>query len=347
MTWDGTAMTFERPELLPWLPVALVLVAAALVWHWRRTVRLRDAYGGEAPARRLTGRTLGRFPGGRLLSVFLAATALVLAASGVRRDTGEPPPPPTPLDVVIALDVSHSMTAADVEPSRMERARAAAQAIVDQRVADRVALTTFAGWPYPLVPMTDDLVVAEYFLPWVRPELVESRQQGTALAAAIGDAGRTVRTRERGDAIPVLVILSDGEAHGAAPAVLDSARVLADAGVRIWTGGVGTEEGGALLVSRSSGAPLLGGTGAQVVAGYDADLLRDIARIGGGAFHDIGSDGGLRDLTAELQALRGARSATRAEAFDPTGLLVLVGLVLLLLDAALDVGIRRGRNHVA
>lgn len=339
-------MTFERPELLPWLPLVLLLLIAALVWQWRRTVRLRDAYGGEAPARRLTGRTLGRFPGGRLLSVSLAATALVLAASGVRRDTGEPPPPPTPLDVVIALDVSHSMTAADVEPSRMARARAAARAIADQRFADRVAVTTFAGWPYRLVPMTDDLLVAEYFLPWVEPELVESRQQGTALAAAIGDAGRSLQARARADAIPVLVILTDGEAHGTASAVLDSARVLADAGVRIWTGGVGTEEGGALLVSRSSGAPLLGGTGAQVVTGYDADLLRDVARIGGGAFHDIGSDQGVRNLTADLQALRGGRSTARASAFDPTGLLVLVGLVLLLLDAVLDVGIRHGRRRV-
>lgn len=338
-------MTFERPELLPWLPVALVLLAAALVWQWRRAVRLRDAYGGEIPARRLTGRTLGRFPGGRLLSVFLASAALVLAASGVGRDSGEPPPPPTPLDVVIALDVSHSMTAADVEPSRIARARAAAQAIVDERVADRVALTTFAGWPYPLVPMTDDPVVAEYFLPWVEPELVESRQQGTALAAVIGDAGRTVRARERDDAIPVLVILTDGEAHGTAPAVLDSATALADVGVRIWTGGAGTEAGEALLVSRSSGAPLLGGTGAQVVAGYDADLLREVARIGGGAFHDIGDDQGVRDLLADLRALRGGDSGTRTAAFDPTGLLVLLGLGLLILDAVLDVGIRHGRRH--
>ena len=337
-------MTFERPELAAWLPVAVLLVAGAVLWQWRRAVRLRDAYGGAEAARRLTGRSLGTFPGLRLLSVILAVTALLLAAAGARRDAGPPPPPPTPLDVVIALDVSHSMTARDVEPSRMERAKAAATALVEARIADRVAVTTFAGWPYPLVPLTDDADVAEYFLPWVSPAMVDDRHQGTALASTLGHARRTWEARPRPDAVSVLVILSDGESHGAGEEIVDSVAALADAGVRVWVGGVGTEEGAPLFVPRSSQAPLLDGSGGQVVAGYDPELLREIARAGGGGFHAIEDDDGIRALAAELRALSGSLEGSDGAPFDPTALLVLLGLAFLVVDAVRDAGVLERRR---
>lgn len=338
-------MIFERPDLLAWAPVAILLLAAGIVRQWRRSLRLARAFGGPTAARRLTGRWIHRFPAARLSCVSLAALAIVLAATGVHRDPGESPPPPAPLDLIIALDVSHSMSAADVDPSRAGRARQVVRRILEERVADRVALTLFAGWPYGLVPVTDDERIVEFFLPPVDPELVPQRDQGTSLAAVVGHAAETWGARARPDAVPVVLVVSDGEAHGRGAAVLDSIDAATAGGLRIWTAGVGTEEGAPLLVPRSGGAPLLEGSGAQVVAGYDPDLLREMARRGGGVFHDIGDEGGERALLDDLRDLGGDQDEGENPApFDPTALLLLIGLALLGTDAILDSGVGSRRR---
>jgi Ca-activated chloride channel family protein len=340
----GSAVTFQRPELLQALPPVAVLLVAGILWQWRRSVRLADAFGGRGPARRLTGRALRRLPAARLACVLVAVAALILAASGAREDTGEPPPPPTPVDLIVALDVSHSMTGSDVEPSRFERAREVVAEVVEARVADRVGLTLFAGWPYRLVPMTDDAMVVDYFVPAIEPGLVASRDQGTALAAVVRNAVDGWRDRARDDAVPVLLVVSDGEAQGAEADVLDAVDAAVDAGLRIWTVGVGTVEGAPLTVAGSGGAPLLDGTGGRVVAGYDPDLLRDMARIGGGGFHELSSGGDVDRLLDELRALGGEAEDAKTEPFDPTLILLLTALSLLAADAVLDSGTwTRGR----
>lgn len=342
-------MTFERPELLQALPPLVALLVAGVLWQWRRSVRLADAFGGPASARRLTGRSLDRFPMARLACLVVAAVALTLSASGAREDTGEPPPPPTPVDLIVALDVSHSMTGSDVAPSRFERAREVVARVLEARVADRVALTLFAGWPYGLVPVTDDPTVVDYFVPAVEPELVERRDQGTALPAVVGHAVDGWRARSREDAVPVLLVVSDGEAHGAEAETLEAVEAAVDAGVRVWTVGVGTAQGAPLAVAGSGGAPLLDGAGSRVVAGYDPDLLRDMARIGGGGFHDFAAGGAASGLVDELGALGGGTEDVEAAAFDPMLILLLTALSLLAVDASLDSGAwarRRARGRV-
>ncbi len=204
-------------------------------------------------------------------------------------------------------------------------------------MAERAGLTVFAGWPYGLVPLTDDLTVVDYFVPWAAPELLEGRDQGTALPAVVGHAVRAWQARAREGAVPVLLIVSDGEAHATAAETLDSVRVAVEAGLRIWTAGVGTADGAPLFVSGSS-APLLEASGAQAVAGYEPDLLRDVARLGGGAFHDVGGDGGVEALVADLRALGGSSGPEEGEDFDPAALLILIGLALLAAEAVLDSG---------
>lgn len=332
-------MIFERPDLVVWAPVAILLLAAGITGQWRRSARLARAFGGPGAARRLTGRPIHRFPAARLSCALLASVAIVLAASGVGRDPGEPPPPRAPVDLIIALDVSHSMSAGDVEPSRAARASQVVGRILTEHVADRVALTLFAGWPYGLVPVTDDARVVDFFLPPAGPELVPQRDQGTSLAAVVGHAAETWRARSRPGAVPVVLVVSDGEAHGSGPAVLDSIDAAAADGLRVWTAGAGTDEGAPLFVPRSARAPLLEGSGGQVVAGYDPELLSEMARRGGGAFHDVAGESGVRDLLADLRDLGGGPEETEEGApFDPTALLLLIGLALLGTDAILDSG---------
>lgn len=329
-------MTFERPELLVAIPIAGLLIFAALLFQWQRGVRLVRAYGGPDPARRLLGRDLTPFPLARLVVLLFLVTTLGAAGAGLRGGAVEESAPVAPVDLIVAVDVSHSMTGTDVEPSRAGRARDVVEAILDAGVADRMALTLFADWPYALVPLTDDPVVPAFFGPWITPDLVATRDQGTSLAALVGQSRSVWEARSREGANPIVLILSDGEAHGDDVAVLDSVAALAASGLEVWTAGVGTAEGAPLFVPRSEGAPLLDGSGNQVVAEYAPELLEAMADRAEGAFYDISNDAGVDRLVDDLRREAGLGGTTPDLPADPTAWLVLLGLALAVVESRLD-----------
>jgi Ca-activated chloride channel family protein len=332
-------MTFERPDLLVVVPAVVTILLLAVVLQWMRGVRLVRAYGGSEPAQRLLGRRLESFPVARTLVLVLVGSGLALAAAGPSRESSEPIEPPTPVDLIVAIDVSHSMTAADVDPSRVARARDALDRILEEGVADRVSLTLFADWPFGLVPLTDDADVISFFSPWIAPELVSTRDQGTSLAAVFGHTRAVWEARPRNDGEPIVLIISDGEAHGSDPDVLDSVAVATEAGMRIWTAGVGTPQGAPLFVAGSEGAPVLDTDGRIVIAEFGPELLQSMAARGDGIYHDISTDGGIRSLVSALRRESGPSDTTADLPADPVFWLFLACLGLLIVEAALDSGV--------
>ncbi len=333
-------MTFERPELLGLAPIAVLLIVVPIISQWRRSLRFVEAYGGVEASRRLTGRSLERFPVLRLSALLAGALLLVVASAGPQPEVEEEVPV-TPIDLVIAIDVSLSMTGGDVSPSRIGRARALVERVVEEQVADRIALSLFADWPYGLVPLTHDEEVVSFFAPHVAPEIMAARDQGTSLASSVIQALSMWDERAREDATPLILIVSDGESHGTSEEVLDSISAATLSGVSIWTAGVGTTTGAPLFVGDSD-APILDGAGAPVVAGYDEGLLREMAATGGGVFHDIGTDAGVSGLIADLRRLEGGPTTIDAASYDLPKLLIIVAVLLLLLEALLD----RGRGQL-
>lgn len=337
-------MTFTRPEFLGLAPIAALLLIGGLVWYWHRARRLVDAYGGPGPARRLTGRSLEAFPLARLVCLVAATTALTVAAADPQPDEGEPPPPSTPIDLIVAVDVSHSMTAADVDSSRIGLARNVVSQILDERVADRVSLSLFADWPMGLVPLTDDPDVISFFTPWLDAELMVSRDQGTSIASVVGHAVATWEARSREGTLPLLLLLTDGEDQGSRDAILDSVTVAATAGVVVWTAGIGSEGGTPLFAPGTDDVPMLDGSGEPVTTRANTDLLRDIAVAGGGAFHDLSSPADARRLVDDLRDLGGPVAPEGPPTRSPVTLLLLVAFALLVTDALLDAGRLRRRR---
>ena len=330
-------MTFERPDLIGLAPALCFVVALALLSQWRRGVRLVDAYGGPEAALRLAGRRLERFPAIRLIAGLTAIGSLVAVTAGVAPE-GPEETPTTPVDLLIAVDVSQSMTGTDVEPSRVSWAQRLVEDVVEAGVAERVALSVFADWSYRLVPLTDDGNVVNFFAPWLIPDLVNSRDQGTSLSVLIGDAVAEWGERAQSDAISILLVVSDGESHDGADAVIASTRAAVEAGIMVWAGGIGTASGSPLTLTGST-ALLLDGSGSPVVAGYDEGMLRQIADVGRGAFHEIDSENGIGSLISDLRTLSGGTDSAVEPTRDLTVWLILTGLLLLILDAFLDTGI--------
>ncbi|MEX0750939.1 MAG: VWA domain-containing protein [Dehalococcoidia bacterium] len=206
------------------------------------------------------------------------------------------------IDLVIVLDVSQSMYATDAEPSRIGRAQAEIIALLDRMQGDRVGLVLFAGRPFVRSPLTSDLISLS--------RLVEGVHEERALVPAGSDLGTAIRRGrevvERGDAeTKALLVISDGEDHGSS--ISGAVNEARDAGVRLYSAGVGTEAGAAVLdTDPATGAatPRIDREGVPVITRLDPLSLRLMAESGGGEYIELAGAGlPLTGLASELAAL--------------------------------------------
>ncbi|MEL6924717.1 MAG: VWA domain-containing protein [Bacteroidota bacterium] len=183
------------------------------------------------------------------------------------------------VDVFIALDISASMMAEDVRPSRMDRARRFAQNLVNELRGERMGTIIFAGNAYLQMPLTTDYAAAQLFVKSANPKMAAS--QGTAISDAIDLAERSFE--EENKQHKVLVIISDGENHD--QEALDRAKTAAENGLLIFTVGVGTAEGG-FIPTRVAGRPdyKRDNSGNPVRSQLNEEMLQQLADAGNGAY---------------------------------------------------------------
>jgi Ca-activated chloride channel homolog len=186
------------------------------------------------------------------------------------------------VDVVFALDVSKSMLAEDIAPNRLEKAKQIISKTIDKLGSDRVGIIIYAGNSYPLLPITTDHAAANMFLQNANPDMVSS--QGTAINEALELAKTYYNNDEQTNRF--LIIISDGEDHQ--EETKQVAQNLANEGVKIFTVGVGTENGGPIPI-RLNGS-MIGykkdRKGATVITKRKPAVLEGIAAAGEGTYID-------------------------------------------------------------
>ncbi len=184
------------------------------------------------------------------------------------------------VDVVFALDVSRSMLAEDIAPNRLEKAKQIISKIIDKLGSDRVGIIIYAGNSYPLLPITTDHAAAKMFLQNAGPDMVSS--QGTAINEALNLAKTYYNNDEQTNRF--LIIISDGEDHQ--EETKQMALNLSNEGVKVYTIGVGTENGGPIPI-RSNGS-LVGykkdNKGETVITKRKPDVLQGIADAANGKY---------------------------------------------------------------
>ena len=149
------------------------------------------------------------------------------------------------VDIVFAIDVSKSMLAEDIAPSRLEKAKQLTTQIINNLVSDRVGIIAYAAKAVPQLPITTDYSAAKMFLQNMNTDMLSS--QGTAIDEAIQLSRSYYNDEEQTNR--VLVIISDGEDHNNLS--LDVAEAAAKEGIKIFTIGVGTEKGGPIPIKRN------------------------------------------------------------------------------------------------
>ena len=186
------------------------------------------------------------------------------------------------VDIVFAVDVSKSMEAEDIAPNRLEKSKQLVRQIIGNLGSDRVGIIAYAGSAFPQLPITTDYGSAEMFLESLNTDMISS--QGTAIGDAIELATGFFDDNQQTNR--VMFIISDGEDHGGN--IEDMARQAAEAGIRIYTIGVGTTKGGPIPIKRNGVIQNYkkDNQGETVITKLDPSTLQEIAEEANGEYID-------------------------------------------------------------
>ncbi|MBK5721596.1 VWA domain-containing protein [Dysgonomonas sp. Marseille-P4677] len=203
------------------------------------------------------------------------------------------------IELVIAIDVSNSMLAEDIKPSRLAKAKQILTRIIDERKDDKVAIVVFAGEAFIQLPLTPDNQSAKLFLETIDPSLVPV--QGTAIGSAI-DISMSCFSNDA-DIDRAIVLITDGEGHeGNAE---EAAARAAEKGVHVNVVGIGTAEGAMIPVAEGATNMKRDTQGQPVVTKLNEEMCRQIAKAGKGLYaHADNSNSALKSLQAELEKLQ-------------------------------------------
>ncbi|MDH5564354.1 MAG: VWA domain-containing protein, partial [Nitrospirota bacterium] len=202
--------------------------------------------------------------------------------------------------LVILLDVSRSMDAQDVTPSRLTRAKHKLRDILNRRQEGQTALVVFAGEAFVVSPLTDDARTIETFVQTLDTTLMPVQGSRPDLALKLGNELLEQAGVPRGD----LLLVTDGEAE---PATLNTIKQLSAKGRSISVLGVGTEDGAPIP---EQGGFVKDNTGAIVVAKLHPASLKAAARAGGGRFALLSLDDQDLDVVLPTVDVEGISSTT-------------------------------------
>ncbi len=231
-----------------------------------------------------------------LLSVSLLFIALARPQWGSEKKTSEP----TGIDLLIALDVSKSMLARDVRPNRLMRVKLGITNLLDRVHGDRLGLIAFSGSAFLQCPLTLDHQAFSKTLNDLEVGIIKTH--GTNMASPIEEAARSFSEEDRDR---FLILISDGEdLEGEG---LKRAKQAQDEGIRIFTIGIGSENGAKIPmgpIGDREGNFLQDPQGNTVISKMDKKALQDIAEATGGRYYPLGPTGeGLARVLEELQTI--------------------------------------------
>jgi len=273
-------MIFANSSMLWLLLVFPPALAVFFRWSWRKRQELRTRF---IQARLLPGLTAGLSPVRqklRLGCVVLAVVCLILALARPQWGFDWEAAKMRGLDIVVAIDTSKSMLAEDIAPNRLARAKLAALELMQRAKSDRLGLVAFAGSAFLQCPLTVDDSAFRQSVELLDVNTIP--QGGTALAEGIDTALTAFKEQ---DNYKVLVLFSDGEDHDSG--AIEAAKRAGEAGLRIYTIGVGTTAGEILRIRDAKGNAdyIRDEHGNAVKSHLDEDLLRRIAGATEGGYY--------------------------------------------------------------
>ncbi|REE83522.1 Ca-activated chloride channel family protein [Lutibacter oceani] len=324
----------EEPTYFLYLTIIpVVFVLFLFVFWWKKRKQKQFADTGLIDKLSPEKSTFKSFL--KIIAICLGLAFLVISLTNPKMGTKLETVKREGVDIVFALDVSRSMLAEDIAPSRLEKAKQIITRVIEKLGSDRIGIIIYAGNSYPLLPITTDHAAAKMFLQNANPDMVSS--QGTAINDAIERALSYFDNEEQTNRF--LFIVSDGEDHEENTVSL--AQDAAKQGIKIYTVGVGSEKGGPIPI-KNNGSVISykkDNKGEVVITKMVENVLRDIANQGNGKYIngnktqetiDIIEDLLLKAEKSEFETKKFADYKDQFQWFIGLGLLFLIIDVLLL-----------------
>lgn len=268
-------LRFEDPIYL-WLLWLIPLLALVRLVMWRRRKGKLRKFGAPALVSQLMPDVSKYRPSVKfwLLNAALAVLIVMLARPQMGAKISHEKR--NGIEAIICMDISNSMLAEDVVPSRLGKSKMLVENMVDHFTNDKIGLVVFAGDAFVQLPITSDYVSAKMFLQNIDPSLIQT--QGTDIARAINVAMHSFTQQDKvGRAI---IVITDGEDHeGGAEQAAAAAKKK---GINVFILGVGSTKGAPIPLG--NGDYLKDESGQTVMSALNEQMCQQIAKAGSGTY---------------------------------------------------------------
>ena len=267
---------FQHIEyLLPLAAIPLLVSLYLFVLYWKK--RTIKKIGDERLVKEMTRNYSPQRFAIKFVLIVVAFGATVLALANPRSKTGTEKVDRNGIDVMIALDVSKSMLAQDIKPTRLDRAKQLLSKLIDKLSSDRIGIVVFAGRAYLQMPLTGDHGAAKMYLSAASTDAVPT--QGTVIADALNMCNAAFNEKEK--KYKSVILISDGEDHDEGS--LKAASQMANQGIVINTVGIGSPTG-STIIDETTNEPKKDNNGNVVITKLNEEELRNIAAKGNGIY---------------------------------------------------------------
>lgn len=328
MIWDNSSFL--------WLLLLLPVVYGLYWWYRSYQKEKRSQFFDERLIRQLRRNYWQTGDKFRFYSILLAAFFFILALAGPKIGTEVREVQRKGVNMLVALDLSRSMNAEDIRPSRLAKAKFEINRLINRLQGDRVGLLVFTGEAFVQSPLTTDYSAIRMFLDIANTDQMPSGT--TNFRSAMIKAAQTFESmdQQNNNAANVLLFISDGEDHG--PDYRVALNALTERNVTVFAVGIGTTEGGTIpLYSPRNRNQVMGyqrdSEGNVVTTRLERSALEEIAGRGNGDYYEIQSGGDtIERFFSKLDELeRGEFSSQEfADYKNQYQVLVILGLFFLL-----------------
>ena len=320
---------FENPIYL-WLLliIPILIILKIMMWYVQRKKLSR--IGNPTLLKELMP-DVSRFrPWVKFLLLITALSSLILALARPQFGSKISHEKRNGIEAIIALDISNSMLAQDVQPSRLDKSKLMIENLINSFINDKIGLVVFAGEAYVQLPITSDYVSAKMFLSDITPSLISG--QGTDIARAIRVTLSSF-TQQKGVGKAIILITDGEDNEGGA---LEAVKEAKEKGVNVFILGVGDSKGAPIPLG--NGEYLKDNHGQTVMTALNENMCKEIAQAGSGTYIHIDNTSLAQEqLNNELSKLQKGDSdaVVYSEYNEQFQIVALLSFILLLIEVCL------------
>ena len=298
---------FANPDFLYLLLLLPLIVAVYLYSNHRRRQNIRK-YGDPALLKELMP-TISKYrPDVKFWLTFSALALIIIMLARPQFGSKMETVKRSGVETVIALDISNSMLAEDVAPSRLEKSKKLIARLIDTFNNDKVGLNVFAGEAFTQLPITSDYISAKMFLESINPSLIST--QGTDIGAAIRLA---IKSFTPNDGVgKAIIVITDGENHEGG--AIEAAQEATEKNMQVFILGVGSPNGSPIPVERGSNDFRRDKNGEVIVTKLNEAMCQEIAKAGNGVYIRVDNSNSAEKILNE-QIAKLAKSDVESQVF--------------------------------